>query len=127
MQQQQRVLRRQLSKTMPPHNISSRRWLLAALMVIAVSFTASVAAFTTTPFGRLASRSCLPSMSTVTSTSSRKADATTGTAMTEEDDALPQPRTFREAEILGLKRMQQGNYQEALKGTSVVLSVVFIH
>jgi hypothetical protein len=28
------------------------------------------------------------------------------------------PSTFREAEVLGLKLMQQGKYEDALKGTT---------
>lgn len=43
--------------------------------------------------------------------------ASTNTAllMTEEPQAA-QPTTFREAEVLGLKLMQEGNYEDALKG-----------
>ena len=40
--------------------------------------------------------------------------ATTGLKMTESGAA---PTTFREAEVLGLRLMQEGNYQEALDGT----------
>ena len=32
-------------------------------------------------------------------------------------NSLPEPTTFREAELLGLRQMQEGNYEEALKGT----------
>lgn len=31
----------------------------------------------------------------------------------------PSPTTFREAEVLGLRLMQEGNYQEALDGTYI--------
>lgn len=127
MQQQQR-LRRQLSMSQQQQQQRPARWILVTLLVAAISvLTAS--AFTTAPFGRLMSRSCLPrtfsaSSSNGSSGTSRTAESTaTGNtnSMAEDsnssDDSLPQPRTFREAEILGLKRMQQGNYQEALKGT----------
>ncbi len=30
--------------------------------------------------------------------------------------ATPTPQTFREAEVLGLRLMQEGQYEEALKG-----------
>ena len=36
--------------------------------------------------------------------------------MTTEEDA-PNPTSFREAEILGLRLMQEGKFQEALVGT----------
>jgi hypothetical protein len=34
-----------------------------------------------------------------------------------ESSETPSPTTFREAEVLGLRLMQEGNYQEALDGT----------
>jgi hypothetical protein len=42
-----------------------------------------------------------------------------------DDEDFVAPKTFREAEILGLKRMQQGKYQEALDGTCQTLSLSF--
>jgi hypothetical protein len=42
------------------------------------------------------------------------------TMMTAEDDA-PNPESFREAEVLGLRLMQEGNFEEALVGTSAYL------
>jgi hypothetical protein len=41
--------------------------------------------------------------------------ATTSIQMTYEE--TPDPTTFREAEILGLRFMQEGNFEEALVGT----------
>ena len=32
-------------------------------------------------------------------------------------DSVPEPATFREAEVLGLRLMQEGDYQGALDGT----------
>ena len=43
------------------------------------------------------------------------ASTTSALLMTEEPE-MAQPTTFREAEVLGLKRMQEGNYEDALKG-----------
>jgi len=42
------------------------------------------------------------------------ATTTTMRMLTEE---TPDPSTFREAEVLGLRLMQEGNFQEALVGT----------
>ena len=33
------------------------------------------------------------------------------------NDSVPQPKTFREAEVLGLKYMQERKFEDALKGT----------
>jgi hypothetical protein len=41
----------------------------------------------------------------------QRSAATTALLMTESD-----PQTFREAEVLGLKLMQDGNYKDALDG-----------
>ena len=38
-----------------------------------------------------------------------------------ESSETPSPTTFREAEVLGLRLMQEGNYQEALDGTFSLL------
>ena len=36
---------------------------------------------------------------------------------TEDDEmSIPVPQTFREAEILGLRLMQEGNHEQALEG-----------
>jgi hypothetical protein len=37
-------------------------------------------------------------------------------------DSVPEPTTFREAEVLGLRLMQEGDYQGALDGTFPLLS-----
>jgi hypothetical protein len=37
-----------------------------------------------------------------------------------ESSETPTPTTFREAEVLGLRLMQEGNYQEALDGACVL-------
>lgn len=36
----------------------------------------------------------------------------------DDDGSIPQPTSFREAEILGLRRMQDGNYIDALLSKS---------
>ena len=36
---------------------------------------------------------------------------------------LPQPRTFREGEVLGLRLMQDGRHDEALKGELLASNV----
>ena len=41
--------------------------------------------------------------------------AVTSMSMTNED--IPDPTTFREAEVLGLRLMQEGRFDEALVGT----------
>jgi len=33
-------------------------------------------------------------------------------------DSVSEPKSFREAEVLGLRLMQEGDYQGALDGTS---------
>jgi hypothetical protein len=106
---------RQQQLSMPLH--SSRRWLLVTLMAAVMTTSSFSSAFTTAPFVRVSSRVCSPSTftSSSSSSSSRLAEATAAGAAMAKDEA-PEPRTFREAEILGLKRMQQGNYGEALKG-----------
>lgn len=38
-------------------------------------------------------------------------------AMQMSTNEVPDPATFREAEILGLRLMQEGNFEEALVGT----------
>ena len=38
----------------------------------------------------------------------------------------PQPTTFREAEVLGLKFMQEGNYEDALKGSYWTIAAVAV-
>jgi hypothetical protein len=48
------------------------------------------------------------------------------TMMTAEDNA-PNPQSFREAEVLGLRLMQEGNFEEALVGTSVYLFCVHLY
>jgi hypothetical protein len=116
MQQQQHQQRRQqLAMT------CSSRWLLVSLLVAVVGMTvssSSMATAFTTPFGQSWGHR---SLSTATTTS-RKADAAgTARSMAEDDSSSPQPRTFREAEILGLKRMQQGDYKEALNGMYFVV------
>jgi hypothetical protein len=40
----------------------------------------------------------------------------TSTQLRLSDEPSPNPQTFREAEVLGLKLMQSGNYKDALKG-----------
>jgi hypothetical protein len=47
---------------------------------------------------------------------SAETSATTTTMMMFNEDT-PDPTTFREAEVLGLRLMQEGNFQEALVGT----------
>ena len=46
----------------------------------------------------------------------RPAETTVTTMMMSTEDA-PVPTTFREAEVLGLRLMQEGNFEEALIGT----------
>ena len=47
----------------------------------------------------------------------RPAETTSTTVRMTANDA-PNPTTFREAEVLGLRLMQEGNFEEALVGTS---------
>jgi hypothetical protein len=68
-------------------------------------------AFTSTPFGMIR-----PTNSgIVNNISSLKHPSTTPLTMTGADDEL-NPSTFREAEVLGLKLMQERKYREALNG-----------
>jgi len=43
--------------------------------------------------------------------------STTTTTMMMFNEDTPDPTTFRQAEVLGLRLMQEGNFQEALVGT----------
>lgn len=49
----------------------------------------------------------------------RSAEAAVTTMMMSAEDA-PDPTNFREAEVLGLRLMQEGNFDEALVGTSIL-------
>ena len=51
--------------------------------------------------------------------------AITSMSMTNED--IPDPNSFREAEVLGLRLMQEGSFEEALVGTFVSYRVVSCH
>lgn len=42
-----------------------------------------------------------------------------------ESSETPSPSTFREAEVLGLRLMQEGNYQEALDGACLVVLLLW--
>ena len=43
------------------------------------------------------------------------------------DEESAAPQTFREAEVLGLRQMQEGNYEGALKSESIMDSQVLPH
>ena len=44
------------------------------------------------------------------------------TSMSMSNEEIPEPTNFREAEVLGLRLMQEGRFDEALVGTLRVLS-----
>lgn len=76
----------------------------AAVMLFLLGNGGGVSAFTSTPFG------VRPDLKNVA----------VGTTLTMTTDDKVSPSTFREAEVLGLKLMQQQKYEEALKGTCSV-------
>jgi len=88
---------------------------LAAALLVVLLISSNInnhggvsAAFTTTaPFG----------------VDTKTAAASTVTlTMTTEDDVSPS--TFREAEVLGLKLMQEQKYEEALKGRNIIIGLL---
>ena len=81
------------------HNICTRVF----LMVLCISGSFFGNAFTSTPFGMIRPNSF--------QTSTKPPPLT----MTGAGDEV-NPSTFREAEVLGLKLMQEQKYEEALKG-----------
>ena len=83
----------------------SRRVLLGAMFLF---FSSTVDAFTSTPFGMV--------RPTVVGTAKQTA-TTPLTMIGTGEEAIPS--TFREAEVLGLKLMQEEKYEEALKGTKI--------
>lgn len=78
----------------------SRQLLVTALILSGYSSTA----FTSTPFGMV--------RPTAIGTTAKQTSPLTMTGTGEVT-----PGTFREAEVLGLKLMQEQKYEEALKGT----------
>lgn len=92
----------------PLHQKTPRSLLLASLLLLLIGLFCSndphhvavVTAFTSTPFGVRPDAKLPPATLT----------------MTTEDSSAPS--TFREAEVLGLKLMQEQKYREALQGTS---------
>jgi hypothetical protein len=69
-------------------------------------------AFTSTPFGMVRPLGSIGGSITNVNKPSTPPLTMTGDG----EDATPS--TFREAEVLGLKLMQQGKYEDALKGTT---------
>jgi hypothetical protein len=57
--------------------------------------------------------------------SARSAETTSTTMIMMSAEDAPNPTSFREAEVLGLRLMQEGNFDEALVGTSLVGSYYF--
>ena len=85
---------------------------LAALLSIATMGVAYVVPNRPMAFANLASRS------TVSGRFNNQQQMTADSLAASGDAAIPEPAltTFREAEVLGLRLMQEGNYQEALNG-----------
>lgn len=112
-------------------SISRRRipvWAVAGIALVAVMITTrplQIRAFLVPhhqdrPGMAQASSSAPAFVSTSSASSSvcapsRTSNGNTALLMTEEPE-VSQPTTFREAEVLGLKLMQEGNYEDALKG-----------
>jgi len=98
--------------------------LLASLLLLLIGLLCSsssncnhaagrVVAFTSTPFGVRPDAKLPPNA---------PASSSSATTLTMTTQGNASPSTFREAEVLGLKLMQEQKYEEALKGTSVVLA-----
>jgi hypothetical protein len=87
---------------------------IAALIFALVCISNDVSAFTSTPFGM--------ARPTIVNTSSKQQTATTPLTMTGAGDEV-NPSTFREAEVLGLKLMQDRKYGEALKGKLLIMLI----
>ena len=75
---------------------------LTLLGLVVISMTSSTSGYT------------IPKRASITSTFRSAASASTSIQMSTEQ--FPDPTTFREAEILGLRLMQEGNFEEALVG-----------
>jgi hypothetical protein len=84
-------------------------------LLLCICYHGGIFAFTSTPFGMVRPTNVLTNPST---SSSSKTPLT----MTGAGDEL-NPSTFREAEVLGLKYMQERKYREALDGK--VLEITF--
>lgn len=98
---------------------------MATVLIIMSMLYISVSSFSVAPHLHLSSHqqsSCNHSRSrsrsrmTIGSTTKRTQPTTTSLPSTDDDDkdAMPTPTNFREAEILGLKLMQEGRYSDAL-------------
>ena len=75
---------------------------LTLLGLVAVSMTSSTSGYTIrTPSNNL---------------NTYRTAASASTSMQMSTEQFPDPTTFREAEILGLRLMQEGNFEEALVG-----------
>lgn len=86
---------------------------LIFVLVLLICNHGDTIAFTSTPFGMVRPTNVSPNTPSSSSSSSLKTPLT----MTGAGDEI-NPSTFREAEVLGLKYMQERKYKEALDGTT---------
>jgi hypothetical protein len=87
------------------------------LAVCLLLLSSLATAFTSTPFGMVRPLGSIGGSITNVNKPSTPPLTMTGDG----EDATPS--TFREAEVLGLKLMQQGKYEDALKGTTALTRV----
>jgi hypothetical protein len=97
--------------------------LVAILTSLCIYNIDCIDAFTSTPFGMVR-----PTTSGVVNNISllKHPPTTPLLTMTGASDEL-NPSTFREAEVLGLKLMQERKYKEALNGTRIQQYIVSFH